>query len=158
MDFSPDPIPIGEGERLRSGSDVSLIAIGSMVQVAVAAADILARDGVEASVINARFVKPLDRKLIVEEAESTGRIVTLEENVIAGGFGAGIMELLQSEGLDDVRIRVLGLPDQFVTHGPRDRLLADCRLTADDVAERARGLVAASGERASLQRRLPGVE
>ncbi len=158
MDFDPDPIPIGEGERLRSGSDVSLIAVGSMVQVAVAAADILARDGVEASVINARFVKPLDRKLIVEEAESTGRIVTMEENVVGGGFGAGVMELLQSVGLDDVGIRILGLPDHFVTHGPRDRLLADCRLTAEDVAERARGLVAASGERASLQRRLPRVE
>ncbi len=158
MDFDPDPIPIGEGERLRSGSDVSLIAIGSMVQVAVAAADILARDGIEASVVNARFVKPLDRKLIVEEAENTRRILTLEENVVGGGFGAGIMELLQSEGVDDVRVRILGLPDRFVTHGPRDRLLADCRLTADDVAERARGLVAASGERATLQRRLPGVE
>ena len=82
--------------------------------------------------------------MIIEEAESTGRIVTVEENVIGGGFGAGVMELLQSEGLDDVRVRVMGLPDQFVTHGPRDQLLSDCRLTADDVAERARGLVTAA--------------
>jgi len=158
MDFHPEPLAIGEGERLRAGEDVSLIAIGSMVQVAVAAAAILEADGIEASVVNARFVKPLDRKLILEEAETTRRVVTIEENVIGGGFGAGVLELLQSEGLDDVRVRVLGLPDEFVTHGPRDQLLADCRLTADDVAERARGLVVSSAERAPAQRRLPGVE
>lgn len=158
MDFHPEPLTIGEGERLRSGSDVSLIAVGSMVQVALKAAEILARDGVEASVVNARFIKPLDRELILEEAESTRRVLTLEENVVRGGFGSGVMELLQSEGLDDVRVRVLGLPDEFVTHGSRDRLLADCHLTAKDVADRARMLVASSAELTVVQRRLPGVK
>ncbi|MCK4916243.1 MAG: 1-deoxy-D-xylulose-5-phosphate synthase, partial [Candidatus Eisenbacteria sp.] len=120
---------------------LSFIAIGSMVDVAVRAAEELAGDGIDASVLNARFVKPLDRELIVEEALRTGRVITLEENVASGGFGAGVLELLQSEGDSRVTVRVMGLPDEFVTHGSRAQLLSDCGLSLEDVVASARALV-----------------
>jgi len=141
MDYEPQPLPIGRGEVLRRGGDLSFIAIGSMVDVAVRAAEELARDGIDASVINARFVKPLDRELILEEALRTGRVVTLEENVVSGGFGTAVLELLQSEGAARVRVRVMGLPDEFVTHGATAQLLSDCGLALEDVVASARTLV-----------------
>jgi 1-deoxy-D-xylulose-5-phosphate synthase len=141
MDYEPRSLPIGRGEVLRSGGDLSFIAIGSMVDVAVRAAEELAGDGIDASVLNARFVKPLDRELIVEEALRTGRVITLEENVASGGFGAGVLELLQSEGDSRVTVRVMGLPDEFVTHGSRAQLLSDCGLSLEDVVASARALV-----------------
>ena len=141
MDFKPTPLPIGKAERLRSGTDVCLLAIGSMVATALEAAEELAQSGVHASVVNARFVKPLDRELILEEAVRTGHVVTIEENVIAGGFGAAVMELLQAEGVYGVRVRVLGIPDEFLEHASRTRLLADCHLTSDDIAGSARRLL-----------------
>jgi len=141
MDYEPRSLPIGRGEILRTGGDLSFIAIGSMVDVAVRAAEELAGDGVDASVINARFVKPLDRELIVEEALRTGRVITLEENVVSGGFGAAVLELLQSEGDPRVTVRIVGLPDEFVTHGSRAQLLSDCGLALEDVVASARALV-----------------
>ncbi len=144
MDFRPATLPIGKAERLRSGTDVCLLAIGSMVATALEAADRLAEDGIYASVVNARFVKPLDRDLILEEAVRTGHIVTVEENAVAGGFGAAVMELLQAEGVYGVRVRSLGIPDEFLEHGSRTRLLANCRLTSDDIAESAGALLRSS--------------
>jgi 1-deoxy-D-xylulose-5-phosphate synthase len=141
MDYEPQLLPIGRGEVLRTGGDLSFIAIGSMVDVAVRAAEELAGEGIDASVINARFVKPLDRELIVEEALRTGRVVTLEENVASGGFGAAVLELLQSEGGSRVTVRVMALPDEFVTHGSRAQLMRDCGLALEDVVASARALV-----------------
>jgi len=145
MDFDPQPIPIGKAERLRDGDDLSLIAVGSMVDTAFRAADALAAEGVSASVLNARFVKPLDGEAIVEEARRTGRVLTLEENVVSGGFGAAVLELLQAERVTGVTTAVAGLPDEFITHAPRERLLGRYGLTLDGVLARARELV--SGER-----------
>ncbi|MCK4512912.1 1-deoxy-D-xylulose-5-phosphate synthase, partial [bacterium] len=119
MDLKPAALKIGKAERLRSGTDVCLLAIGSMVATALEAAETLAQSGIHASVVNARFVKPLDRELILEEAVRTGHVVTIEENVIAGGFGAAVMELLQAEGVYGVRVRVLGIPDEFLEHASR---------------------------------------
>jgi 1-deoxy-D-xylulose-5-phosphate synthase len=144
MDFKPAALPIGKAERLRSGTDLCLLAIGSMVARTMEAADRLADMGIQASVVNARFVKPLDRDLILEEAVRTGHIVTIEENVVAGGFGAAVMEFLQAAGVYGVRVRVLGLPDEFLEHGSRARLLANCHLTPDEIAESARELLRSS--------------
>jgi 1-deoxy-D-xylulose-5-phosphate synthase len=140
MDFEPEPLPIGKGELLRSGGDLSFVAIGSMVEVARRAAEELAREGIDASVVNARFVKPLDRDLILEEALRTRRVITIEENVSAGGFGAAVLELLQSEGAPHVTVRVMALPDEFVTHGSRTQLLSDCGLALEDVVAQGRAL------------------
>jgi 1-deoxy-D-xylulose-5-phosphate synthase len=118
-----------------------------MVDVARRAAEALSEEGIDASVINARFLKPLDADLILEEARRTGRVITLEENVISGGFGAGVLELLQSEGADDVTARVMALPDEFVTHGTIPQLLSDCGLTVEDVVGVARELATAQEAR-----------
>jgi 1-deoxy-D-xylulose-5-phosphate synthase len=142
MDYEPRPIEIGRGEVIRRGEDLTLLAVGSMVDVAVRAADVLAASGVRASVVNARFVKPLDREMILDEVGRTRAIITLEENVVAGGLGAAVLELIRAEGLTDVAARIMALPDAFVTHGSRERLLADCGLTPDDVVDAARAMSA----------------
>jgi 1-deoxy-D-xylulose-5-phosphate synthase len=147
MDYEPTSLPIGKGEILRTGGDLSLVAIGSMVEVARKAADALSGEGIDASVINARFLKPLDADLILEEALRTRRVITLEENVISGGFGAAVLELLQAEGAHDVATRVMALPDEFVTHGTIPQLLSDCGLTVEDVVGAARKLATAQEAR-----------
>jgi len=147
MEYDPAPIPIGKAELLRSGDDVCLLAVGSMVYPALEAAEELSREGIGCSVVNARFVKPLDSELIESEARRVRRLVTIEENARAGGFGAAVMELLQSSRLDGVATRVMALPDRFVEHGARSILIDGCHLTAADVAAAARDLVSGSSDR-----------
>ena len=150
MDFEPATLPIGKGELLRSGGDLSFIAIGSMVELARRAAEELSREGIDSSVVNARFVKPLDRDLIMDEALRTRRVLTLEENVAAGGFGAAVLELLHSEGASQVAVRIMALPDEFVTHGSRSELLSDCGLALEDVVAQGRAL--ATGQEVKRRR------
>jgi 1-deoxy-D-xylulose-5-phosphate synthase len=150
MDFEPATLPIGKGELLRSGGDLSFIAIGSMVELARRAAEELSREGIDSSVVNARFVKPLDRDLIMDEALRTRRVITLEENVAAGGFGAAVLELLHSEGASQVAVRIMALPDEFVTHGSRSELLSDCGLALEDVVAQGRAL--ATGQEVKRRR------
>ncbi len=147
MEYDPPAVPIGKGELLRSGADVCLVAVGSMVRPASDAADELSREGIDCSVLNARFVKPLDAELIVSEAGRTGRVVTVEENAAAGGFGAAVMELLQAKGIDGAATRVLGLPDRFVEHGGRKLLIDQCHLSVADIVAVTRDLVSGEGGR-----------
>jgi 1-deoxy-D-xylulose-5-phosphate synthase len=110
-------IEIGKAELLKEGSDVALIAIGNVVPPALAAAERLEKDGIKASVINARFIKPLDKELILKIASKTKRIITVEENMIAGGFGSAVLEYLNSMDIPDIKIKLLGIPDEFVEQG-----------------------------------------
>jgi len=116
------PIEIGKGELLRHGDHVAILAIGSTVLPSLEAAEELARHGIQAAVVNGRFVKPLDTELICRLSEETGRVLTVEENALEGGFGSAVLELLQARGLDAVKVRRLGIPDVFVEHGPPERL------------------------------------
>ncbi len=113
---------VGEAEILLSGDDILILAIGSMVAPSLEAAEDLKRLGINATVVNARFVKPLDESLIYSLAKRIKRIITVEENVILGGFGSAIMEFLQRSGLDDIVIRSIGIPDRFIEHGPQSEL------------------------------------
>jgi 1-deoxy-D-xylulose-5-phosphate synthase len=135
-----EPIPVGRGELLRQGDAVALIAIGSMVAPALEAAELLAQGGVEAAVVDARFAKPLDDDLICRVAGECGRVVTVEENAAAGGFGSGVGDLLRERGVRAV-MRSLGLPDRFVEHGSREELLAGLGLAPRGIAEAAARLV-----------------
>jgi 1-deoxy-D-xylulose-5-phosphate synthase len=117
-------LEIGKGELLREGDDVVIVAIGSTVVSALRAADVLEEMGIRPAVINARFLKPLDAELIVDWVARTGRVVTVEENVLQGGFGSAVLELLQEKGLHDIRVKRLGIPDLFVEHGPQPFLRA----------------------------------
>ncbi|GAB4342722.1 MAG: 1-deoxy-D-xylulose-5-phosphate synthase [Desulfobulbaceae bacterium] len=114
-------LPIGKGELLREGTDVLLLPVGNRVYPALAAADGLQKLGIEAAVINPRFIKPLDRELICEWAERCGRVVTIEDNVKKGGFGSAVLQLFCESHLR-IPVRVLGYGNTFIEHGPQQVL------------------------------------
>jgi 1-deoxy-D-xylulose-5-phosphate synthase len=141
IDASPYALPIGRGEVLREGSDVTLISIGSMALTAENAADVLAQKGISATVINARFVKPLDEALLLRWARKTGAVVTIEEGTAAGGFGAAVLELFAREGVH-IPVKVLGIPDRFFDHASQSSLRKQAGLSMDHVIRAAREAVA----------------
>ena len=128
-------LPIGKGEVLREGEDVTIISIGASVIPTLAAAEKLTEKGVYCSVINARFAKPLDEQLILESARRTGRVVTVEENALAGGFGSAVLELLATEGVSRDRVKCIGLPDEFIEHGTQEIIRAKLGLDATGIAQ-----------------------
>ncbi len=121
LDAPLEPLPIGKGEILRGEGEgpleLGVIAIGHSTQTALEAADILLGEGRRVAVVNARFVKPLDEELICDVARRAKRLVTVEENAVQGGFGSAVLELLQREGLHDVPVTMVGIPDEFIHHG-----------------------------------------
>lgn len=127
-------IPYGKAEILREGTDGTIVAIGAMVEAALAAAALLEEQGLSLSVINARFAKPLDTETILAAAER-GPVVTVEENSLAGGFGSAVLEAVNDAGICTPLLRV-GLPDDFVTHGDTKRLRDDHGLSPEKMAER----------------------
>ena len=139
----PALIASGTAQQLRAGGDVALIAIGTMVLPALAAAELLAADGISATVVNARFVCPLDERVITGLARSVGRIVTVEENVPMGGFGSAVSECLDRNDLSATPLLRIALPEQFVLHGKRDALLQQVGLDAAGIARRTREWVRA---------------
>ncbi|MFH1059580.1 MAG: 1-deoxy-D-xylulose-5-phosphate synthase [Pseudomonadota bacterium] len=139
----PRELAWGRAELRREGADVALIGSGVGVAAAAAAAELLAADGVGAAVVNARFVKPLDAGLILDLAKKTGRVVTVEENVVMGGFGAAVLETLAAAGLTGVATAAVGVNDVFVEQGSQKQLRALYHIDADAVAAAARRLLAA---------------
>jgi len=138
LDWQFSEIPIGKAHLEREGGDIAIIAIGHHVQTALKAAEKLEEEeGIRAAVINARFVKPLDRDMITEFARSTGRIITIEENSLAGGFGSAVLECIADEGVTDVRVKRLGLPDRFIEQGSQDLLRKGVSLDVDGVCQTA---------------------
>jgi 1-deoxy-D-xylulose-5-phosphate synthase len=137
----PEILQVGKGRMLAEGNDFLIIGIGSMVAPALQASRLLAGDGVSVGVLDARFVKPLDKALIVEKARSAGRVLVVEEGILAGGFGSAVLELFSEEGLENVRTSRIGLPDSFVEHGTRTELLADYGLTPESIAERVESML-----------------
>jgi len=135
MDEELQHLPIGKGEILREGSDVLLIAIGNMVRETLKATQSLSAQGIEAAVINARYVKPLDEELILDYARRTKNVVTIEEHVLMGGFGSAVLELFEAAGLTDVKVKRIGIPDEFVEHGKQNILRANYGLTAEGIIE-----------------------
>ncbi len=133
-------LPVGKGEIIREGEDLVMIAIGQMVNHAVEAAERLQKEGISAGVINARFIKPLDKKLIVEAAEKYGNVLTIEENVPAGGFGGAAAEAL-AEAECKANIRMMGIPDRFIEHGNQNTLLDSINLNVDGILEQSRKLL-----------------
>ena len=133
--FDPElkPIPIGEAELLETGTDLTLVAYGTMVAPARAAAKLLQASGISAAVINARFAKPLDERLILEWARRTGRVATLEEGALPGGFGDAVLEVV-AQGPQPIRTLRFGIPDRFFDHGTRDSLLRQAGLDQASIA------------------------
>jgi 1-deoxy-D-xylulose-5-phosphate synthase len=129
-----EPLIIGEAERLSEGDDVLLVAVGRMVEIAEKAAVDLGEKGVSAGVVNARWVKPLDPR-IVEWAGAADRVVTLEDGVVAGGFGAAVMEMLSDAGLTK-DITCIGVPDQFLPFGSAGDVMESVGMDTDSVVQR----------------------
>jgi 1-deoxy-D-xylulose-5-phosphate synthase len=135
----PELLEIGKAEVLSQGRDVAILAYGEMVYPTVEAGELLAKDGVNATIINARFVKPLDEDLIIEIANSHRLILTVEDAYLAGGFGSAVLELLEEKGLaDSVRVVRLGVADEIVSHGDPKVLLAHYGLSPGGIASKVR--------------------
>ncbi|MDD5434245.1 MAG: 1-deoxy-D-xylulose-5-phosphate synthase [Nitrospira sp.] len=126
-------LEIGKGEIISEGDDVAIIAIGSMVYPSLDAAGILKKNGIDAAVINARFIKPIDESLITELAAKYGNIITVEEGALTGGFGSAVLEVLEKNAVYDVRVKRLGLPDRFIEHGSIKELHSIYGLDADGI-------------------------
>ena len=127
-------LPVGKGEVLKHGDDLAIIAIGSTVAPSMEAAKLLGDKGINCAVVNARFAKPLDSDLILELANRTKRLVTVEENALIGGFGSAVLSLLSNNtGVSLLRI---GIPDEFVEHGSQELLRANYGLNAEGITHR----------------------
>ena len=145
---TPVAIPVGRGEVLRDGLDLLFVGFGPIVARAVAAAEELEAEGWSVGVINARFARPLDRQLILDQARGKRLVVTFEESVVTGGFGSGVLELMEEARLADpayrdVQVRIIGIPgDRFVDHGSVADLRRVLRLDAPGLAEQVRETLA----------------
>ena len=128
-------LPLGKGSRIREGRDVVVFALGKPATAAVEAAETLAEHGIECGVVDPIFVKPLDVDLLLEAARSAGRIVTVEENVLAGGFGSAVLEALAEAGMQDVSVHRIGMPDSFIEHGTAADQRRQLQLDAQGIAQ-----------------------
>ncbi|MEY3826539.1 MAG: hypothetical protein RLZZ148_1355, partial [Cyanobacteriota bacterium] len=134
MEEGWESIPIGTGEILRHGDDILLLGYGTMVQSALQVAQILSEHGITATVVNARFVKPLDLELILPLAQRLGKVVTFEEGCLMGGFGSAVLEALQENNIL-VPVKRFGVPDLLVDHATPDQSFADLGLTASQMSQ-----------------------
>jgi 1-deoxy-D-xylulose-5-phosphate synthase len=148
LDQELQTLEIGRGELLAMGDDLAIVAVGSTVYPAMEAAKLLEAKGIRATVVNARFVKPLDRDLILGVARRTGCVVTVEENALQGGFGSAILELLADEGMTEVRVKRVGIPDRYIEQGPQAQLRQDLGLDGAGIAATVEAFLATKGQSA----------
>ena len=137
---------MGRWEEVRRGADAGILAIGRMVEVALVAADRLAAEGISCGVINARWLKPMDPRLVNEWAVRYPLLLTAEDNLRAGGFGTAVLETLAPHGLAG-KVRLAGLPDRFLPHGKPAAILAEQGLDPDGLAVAVREALAPVGAR-----------
>jgi 1-deoxy-D-xylulose-5-phosphate synthase len=143
LDEKPLAIPVGKGELLLDPPDavVAVVAIGACVYPALAAAESLRSEGIDIRVINARFVKPLDAELLCSAAGTLGKIITVEENALPGGFGSAVLELFAERGQTGVAVRRLGIPDEFAQHATQKELRRIYGIDAEGIAAAVREML-----------------
>jgi len=141
MDGMLNALEVGKGEVLVDGRDLLLLPVGSMVYRACEAARELREEGIQVAVVNPRFIKPLDSALLCSMAQGIGRVVTIEENILAGGFGSAVIELFQERGLSQIKVLRIGISDQFLAHGPQGVLREKCGLGLQGILEKARSFL-----------------
>lgn len=129
-------LPIGSWEVLREGKDASILTFGTTIPMAMAAAEMLAQQGIDIEVVNARFIKPMDEDMLHRILSSQKPILTIEEAVLQGGFGSGVLEFAHDHGYLNALIDRMGIPDQYIEHGNVDQLLAEIHMTAEDTVAR----------------------
>jgi len=141
MEEPMHPLSIGKGEILTNGSDILILAIGRSVIEALAAHPLLLEQGISATIVNCRFIKPMDGEMIGELAEKIPHIITLEENVLQGGFGSAVLEVLNDFGFSGYYLERLGIPDAFVEHGPQHLLRSKYGIDAPAIVETAKRML-----------------
>jgi 1-deoxy-D-xylulose-5-phosphate synthase len=141
------PLPIGKAQILKEGEDVLILAIGQSVCEALDAHSELTQLGISATVVNCRFVKPLDVELICSLAKKIPRIITVEENVRQGGFGSAVLEEFNDSGITGFQLERIGIPDTFVEHGPQNLLRSKYGIDAEAIVETAKHLMTSSSKR-----------
>jgi 1-deoxy-D-xylulose-5-phosphate synthase len=141
MDTTLKVVETGKGEILVEGDNLLMVPVGSMVYRACEAARQLREEGIRAALVNPRFIKPLDSSLLSSIAQKIGKVVTIEENVLAGGFGSALIELLQEKGLSEVEVLRIGIPDQFLEHGPQGVLREECGMDLGGIVGRVRSFL-----------------
>jgi 1-deoxy-D-xylulose-5-phosphate synthase len=148
MDAELKKIPIGTWETLREGSDAAILTFGTTIPMAMEAAELLEKKGISVKVVNARFIKPMDEKYLHELFTKNIPILTIEEAVLAGGFGSGVLEFAHDKGYHNAIVDRMGIPDQFIEHGSVNKLLEEIGITAKDVAERIQLMIPIKQKRA----------
>ena len=141
IETPPKEVPLGKAEVLTQGDDLLILAVGRGVTEAVAAETLLREKGIRATVVNMRFIKPLDHELVLDLARKIPHIITVEENVLAGGFGTAVMELLGDHNLHSTAVKRIGIADTFVQHGASDKLRERYKIDADEVVRAAEALI-----------------
>ncbi len=141
MSENYEELKIGKAEVVRDGSDIAILAIGNMVHHSLLAADILSQANIQANVVNMRFVKPLDTELINQIVEKFNYIVTVEDGVLAGGFGSAVLEYIHKKNVKNVSILNLGIEDTFITHGTPDELYKLIKIDPSGIAERVKNFL-----------------
>jgi len=135
------PVPIGKAKVLDQGGDALVLAAGPLVHEALCAARRLAKQGIGVTVVNARFIKPIDSELIISLCKKIPRVLTIEENALSGGFGSAVLECIADAGLSGVRVSRMGIPDRFVEHGTQKELRRSLGLDEDGIAGRILSLL-----------------
>ncbi|MVP00148.1 1-deoxy-D-xylulose-5-phosphate synthase [Paenibacillus lutrae] len=141
LDEHPEPIEIGTWETLTEGDTMAVLAVGPMNQVALEAAEAIKKEGINLRVINARFIKPLDEAMLLQLAKEHMPIITMEEGAEMGGFGSSVLEFYARQGIDGMRIRVMGVQDYFVEHGSIKEQRQEVGLTAEHLATQVKSLL-----------------
>jgi 1-deoxy-D-xylulose-5-phosphate synthase len=141
IDAQARALKIGKGELLRPGKNLAILAIGQTVLPALRAAEDLAPLGIDAAVVNARFVKPLDKELLREVLGNASHVITVEDHAIAGGFGSAVLEFMAEEGITGAHVRCLGVPDRFIPHGTQDELRKFCGFDREGITQAALQMV-----------------
>lgn len=135
LEITPfEKMEIGKGEIIEKGNDLAILAVGNMVDMALKARKILAEENIDVEVVNARFVKPLDGELLKDVFTRHKKVLTIEDNVITGGFGSAVLEFMNQNNIDDVKIIVHGLPDRFIEHGTPNELYEDLKMDGKGLA------------------------
>jgi 1-deoxy-D-xylulose-5-phosphate synthase len=142
------PIPIGTWEVVREGEGLAVLAVGPMVQLALEAADLLRSQGLQIHVVNARFIKPLDETMLMDMASKHMKMVTIEEGAVQGGFGSSVLEFYSLHGVEDVQVKIMGVPDYFVEHGSIKEQRQEVGLTADQLVVTLQSLIPRKKQRA----------
>jgi 1-deoxy-D-xylulose-5-phosphate synthase len=137
-------LPIGKAEVLTEGPDILILAVGRLVSEALEAQVLLQEEGISATIVNCRFIKPLDEDLISALAEKIPRIITVEENVLQGGFGSAVLETLNDAGVNGYYLERLGISNTFVEHGPQQVLRSKYGVDAGAILDTAKRIMNSS--------------